>query len=142
MRDLVPIDPTDSHGVVIAVLHKIVSATGIAVTTGAVVKSFGGAVRYIENQASFFVDRQIRISDTRKNFMTITKALEQGTDSTARGCFNFCMRVHHLPDTEKKFIFMGMVASAFQRDWVGTINRFSKMEEDIVQNYFGNFRGQ
>ncbi len=136
MSDLLPFDPKDNQNVIVAVIQKVLSGTGVVITASAVIKSFGGTVRFIENQAGFFVEKQIRISEVRKNFSNIAKALEQGTDSMARNCFNFCMRVHHLPDTESKFKFMGMVTSSFQNNWPGTLERFANLELEIVEHYF------
>jgi len=141
MRDLVPIDPNENRNVIVRVLWKVISGSGVDISAGAIVKTFGGTIRYIENEASLFIDRQIRISETRKDFVIITTALGKGTDSVARNCYNFCMRVHHLPDTEQKFIFMANVNSLFRRDWVGAIQRFSRFEEEMVERYFGEFRG-
>ena len=132
----------DARNLVINSIQSIAKNGGMVIGASAVVKYFAAGIFFFENQASLFVGKQISVIETRKNFKKIIAGLEVGFSPKVRNSVNFLKRVHHLKESEQKYIFMSMVVSKYQNDVVIAIDLFSDMEEKIIKDYFNGIGSQ
>ncbi|MCP4353235.1 MAG: hypothetical protein GY795_47900 [Desulfobacterales bacterium] len=140
-KDLVPYNAGEIHSVIVHTIESIIKiATGIGIPITVINNSFGGFILYLENEAALFAGRQINIKQTRENFNTIINSLELIKDPTSSNACNFCKRVHHLANSDRKFKFMSVIISAYQSNQAKAIEKFSQMEEHLVDRFLKEFQ--
>ena len=139
MNDLISINSSDNRNIIVSIISDISKNTGLTITTSAIVKNFSAVIHFLENEGSLLYQKQIQRKEVQKNFLNIISALKQGTDSTSRNSYNFCIKVYELNDSDNKILFMRMVVSKFQSNFRDALDYFSKAEEQLVDKYFTNF---
>jgi len=136
--DLIEINSSNNRNIIVSIISEISEKTGLTITTSAIVKNFSAIICFLENEGSLMYHKQIQRKEIQKNFRDIISALKQGTDSTSRNSYHFCIKVYELDNSDNKILFMRMVVSKFQNNFRDALDYFSKAENKLVDSYFSN----
>lgn len=99
---------------------------------------FNSFFYFLEKNVNLFNDEVMLQKEIREKFKIIRTFLELGGDSKAIQSYEFCMRIHNLATKRQKFIFMEMIVKAFQNSPSEAIEKFSELEEQMVNQYIAS----
>jgi hypothetical protein len=137
MNQLLKYDPSENRSIITQIIQQISGNSGIVVSIKSVASLVTGFVYFLDNEASMYCSKQIVLRQTSKDFHEIVSLLGKGYDYRARASYNFCRRVHFLPNSEAKYKFMYQVVSFFQCDINNALDTLSGLE-GVMASRFDN----